>query len=354
MSKLTPTINARRPAFFNMNKLYIVIAALFLCATANAQWQKQTVSTTAGFRGLDVVSEKIVWASGTEGTVIKTVDGGATWNVINVKGAEKLDFRDIEAFDANTAYVLSIGSGKNSRIYKTIDGGMNWDLQFTNVNEKAFFDSIAFWDENHGIAQSDPVDGKYLFFATDDGKSWKELSTNNMPPAKKGEAAFAASGTCIVTRGLSELFLVSGGTDARVFYSGDRGLTWSVADTPIARGGNGTGIFSIALSAQKGVIVGGDYTKPQQNSANIAYSNDGGRTWAERQQLNPFGYRSGVTFVDEKTLIVVGTGGSDISQDGGKTWKAIDREIYNAVNSLGKRAIWAVGPNGRVARYTLK
>src|SRR5829696_4916975 len=114
----------------------------FLTVAATAQWIKQTVNTTAGFRGLSVVSEKIVWASGTGGTVIRTIDGGKSWKVIVVPGAVKLDFRDIEAFDSNTAYILSIGNGESSRIYKTVDGGMTWALQFTNKNEKAFFDAI--------------------------------------------------------------------------------------------------------------------------------------------------------------------------------------------------------------------
>ncbi len=332
--------------------LSLVFTVLFLSVGGNAQWQRQKIDTGAGFRGLDVVSESVVWASGTGGTVIRTVDGGTTWSVMTIKGAEKLDFRDIEAFDENTAYVLSIGNGESSRIYKTADGGKNWELQFTNANENAFFDSIAFWDEKHGIAQSDPVDGKFVFVVTNDGKSWKSLPIENMPKASEGEAAFAASGTCIVTRGKNEVFLVSGGKNARVFYSADRGKSWKVVDTPMIKGGNGTGIFSIAFSNKTGVIVGGDYTKPELNSGNIAYSFDGGKSWTTRTSENPFGYRSGVTFIDRKTVIVVGTGGSNLSSDAGKTWVTLDKENYNAVHSSGKTAVWAVGPNGTVARYT--
>src|SRR3954454_10948049 len=134
-----------------------------LAAAASAQWIKQNVDTKASFRGLSVVNEKVVWASGAGGTVIRTIDGGKTWKVMIVPGAEKLDFRDIEAFDANTAYILSIGNGESSRIYKTTDGGKNWKLQFKNTNEKAFFDAIACWDDENCIAMSDPVDGKYVF-----------------------------------------------------------------------------------------------------------------------------------------------------------------------------------------------
>ena len=144
-------------------KIFISIAFLMIFVSiANAQWQKQTVETDAGFRGLSVVSENVIWASGTGGTVIKTIDGGKNWTVIKIPEAEKLDFRDIEAFDENTAYILSIGTGESSRIYKTTDGGKTWKLQFKNTDEKAFFDALAFWDKDNGIAMSDPVDGNYF------------------------------------------------------------------------------------------------------------------------------------------------------------------------------------------------
>ena len=127
-----------------MKFLTFLFAIFVTMSSVSAQWQKQEVNTDASFRGLDVVSDKVVWASGTGGTVVRTIDGGKNWDVIKVPGAEKLDFRDIEAFDANTAYILSIGNGESSRIYKTNDGGKNWNLQFKNSDEKAFFDSIAF------------------------------------------------------------------------------------------------------------------------------------------------------------------------------------------------------------------
>ena len=203
----------------NIAKFFaLAICVLLFTFTANAQWQKQNVDTTAGFRGLSVVNENVIWASGTNGTVIRTVDGGATWNVFTVPGpkeAEKLDFRDIEAFDANTAYIISIGNGDSSRIYKTINGGATWQLQFTNKDPKAFFDAIACWDKTNCLAMSDPVNGKYVLIKTTDGETWKPLDTDKMAPAKEGEAAFAASGTCLITQGRNNVFLVSGGKAAR-------------------------------------------------------------------------------------------------------------------------------------------
>ncbi len=332
----------------------VLIFLMFFASAAAAQWRKQTIDTKAGLRGLAVVGERVVWASGTGGTVLRTVDGGSSWTVIKVPDADKLDFRDIEAFDAETAYVLSIGNGDASRIYKTTDGGKSWRLQFTNADPKAFFDSLAFWDRDNGIAMSDPVDGFYRLIATSDGgRTWTRLETEKMPPAKEGEAAFAASGTCLVAQGKSNVFLVSGGQDARVFRSEDRGASWRVASTPIVKGAPGSGIFSLAMhDAKRGVIVGGNYERPDEAADNLAFTVDRGNTWTPGEGLS--GYRSGVAYVDKKTILAVGSSGSDISRDGGRTWTNLDRENYNAVAAKGKRAVWAVGANGLVAKYITK
>jgi photosystem II stability/assembly factor-like uncharacterized protein len=284
---------------------------------------------------------------------LKTIDGGKNWTVGKVPDADKLDFRDVEAFDANTAYLLSIGEGETSRIYKTVDGGASWKLQFQNTNPKAFLDAFAFWDKTHGIAMSDPVDGKYFLLETADGETWKILDNSKMPGAKSGEAAFAASGTCLIAQGKNNVFLVSGGNDARVFRSENRGKSWSVFDTPITKGTVGSGIFSIAMQSSKnGVIVGGNYEKPNETNNNLAFTNDGGKKWTLGKDLN--GYRSGVAFVDKNFLVAVGSSGSDLSIDGGKTWKNIDRENYNSVQAKGKNAIWATGANGLIAKFSLE
>lgn len=336
-----------------MKLLTLLFTLLIFVTNINAQWQKMDVKTDASFRGLAVVSENVIWASGTGGTFIRSIDGGKTWKVGQVKGAEKLDFRDIEAFDEKTAYVLSIGNGDSSRIYKTTDGGENWKLQFTNTDEKAFFDSIAFWDEKNGMAQSDPVDGKYVLYRTVDGENWTQVATQKMPAVKEGEAAFAASGTCIITEGKKRIWLITGGMDARVFYSKDRGKSWKVYDTPIVNGTAGSGIFSIAMrDKNNGVIVGGNYEKPDETKNNLAFTSNGGKTWTLAKGLK--GYRSGVAFIDKNMIVAVGSNGSDISINGGKTWKNLDKENYNAVQSLGESSIWAVGPKGLVARYLME
>lgn len=330
-----------------MKIIFFAMILLALALTADAQWVKQTVNTTASLRGLSVVNEKVIWASGSGGTVLRTIDGGRTWRVIKVLDAEKLDFRDIEAFDANTAYILSIGTGESSRIYKTVDGGKTWNEQFRNKNEKAFFDAIACWDRNNCIAMADPIDGKFaLINTTDGGANWRPMDTDKMPPAKEGEAAFAASGTCLITQDRNNVFLVTGGSAARVFRSNNRGLSWFVADTPVVKGTAGSGVFSIAMkNSQQGIIVGGNYERPENELATYATTVDGGKTWAVGNRW--FGYRSAVAFAGNM-IIAVGTNGSDSTRDFGGFWRKEGSESLNAVQTKGRRAVWAVGANGLV------
>jgi photosystem II stability/assembly factor-like uncharacterized protein len=338
-------------------RLAIVSGTLFLAffASASAQWIKQTVDTTASVRGLSVVNEKVIWASGTAGTVIRTIDGGRTWKVMQVPEAGKLDFRDIEAFDANTAYILSIGNGELSRIYKTIDGGTTWRLQFKNTNDRAFFDAIACRDKDYCIAMSDPVDGRFLLiFTSDGGHNWSPFTKESTPIANDGEAAFAASGTCLIIDQRPNFFLVTGGHSARVLRAlqpidNYGGLVWLPSDTPIVSGTAGSGIFSIAMfDKRNGVIVGGNYEKPDEHLENLAFTTNSGETWTVGRGLS--GYRSGVTYIDEKTIVAVGTNGSDITRDGGKTWKVLGKEDLNAVQAKGNKAVWAVGPKGMVVK----
>jgi len=330
------------------------IALLLFARDAGIQWQQQASNTTADFRGLCAVSATVAWASGTRGTVARTIDGGKTWSASTVAGAEALDFRDVKAMDANTAYVLSIGKGEQSRIYKTTDGGAHWALQFTNTSAEGFFDAMAFWDRDHGIAMSDPVAGRFLIITTDDGgKTWNHVPATNLPPAIQGEGGFAASGTCITVQGKSNVWVATGGAVARVFRSTDRGRTWSVATTPIASGIESAGIFSIAFKdATHGIIVGGDYRKPTEAGDNVATTSDGGRTWTLVTGARPAGYRSCVAYVPgaAATLIAVGTSGSDVSINDGVDWTSLDKENYNSV-SFARGAGWAAGPQGRIAKY---
>ena len=318
---------------------------------AQAQWREQAIDTDADFRGLCVVSPKVAWVSGTRGTYGRTLDGGKTWTVGTVAGAEKLDFRDVEAFGETVAYLLSAGPGGDSRIYKTTDGGKTWTLQFQNTDPAGFFDALAFWDEKNGIALGDPVKGRFQLVTTDDGgATWKPLPADGMPDSLPGEGAFAASGTCLIARGNKDVWFVTGGAkSARVFHSVDRGRNWTVTETPIKAGVASAGIFSIAFrDKDQGVIVGGDYSKPDDAVATTATTSDGGKTWALIDP--PLPYRSAVAWAKDR-WIAVGSSGSHASLNDGKTWTELDREKYNAVGAVPTGETWAVGPKGRIASF---
>src|SRR5262245_21741509 len=281
---------------------FLIVAVLFVFGGSGgwAQWQRQESKSDSALRGLSVVAPKVAWVSGTNGRFGRTIDGGATWSVGTVPGAEKLDFRDVEAFGDDSAYLLSAGPGEDSRIYKTADGGMTWTLQFKNADRDGFFDAIAFWDAKTGIALGDPVKGQFQLIATEDGANWKPLRAKNLPPALDKEGAFAASGTCLATFGGNDVWFVTGGAKtARVFHSGDRGQNWTVVESPIAAGVESVGIFSIAFrDASHGMIVGGDYRKANETGATVAVTADGGKTWKLIDKALP--YRSCVAWAKDR------------------------------------------------------
>ena len=323
----------------------------FCGSLAFGQWQIQTIDTKADFRGLCVVSPNVTWVSGTKGTYTLSIDGGKNWSVGTVPGAEKLDFRAVKAFGENTAYLLSAGPGDASRIYKTVDGGKSWAMQFQSADPASFFDAIAFWDEQNGIALGDPVKGLFQLIVTSDGgANWKPLAARALPPAVSGEGAFAASGTCLVTHGTRDVWFATGGAkSARVFHSRDRGQNWEVSETPIVAGSASAGIFSIAFRDQNhGMIVGGDYRKPDASGATAALTADGGKTWMLIDKQLPF--RSAVAWAKDRWT-AVGTSGSHVSLDNGATWKLLDQEKYNSVGFTPTGEGWAVGPKGRIAKF---
>jgi photosystem II stability/assembly factor-like uncharacterized protein len=312
---------------------------------AGAVWEEQKTGTTARLRGLSVVNERVVWASGSNATFLRTTDGGLHWQASIVRGAEDADFRDVHGVSAQTAYLLSIGEGDKSKIYKTNDGGSTWAVQFVNREPKAFFDGFAFWDARNGIAFSDPVDGRFLIIRTENGGStWKEIPRENMPIAMPGEAAFAASGTSIAVYGTNHAWIATGGSVARVFHSSNRGLTWSVANTPITGGASSAGIFSIAaVSAQRLLIAGGDYQKEAETSTNFAESADGGNTWTAGPPLP--GYRSGIDKISG-LYVAVGPAGTDFFDPEARAWIGAGTVGYDVIMRG-----WAAGQGGRIAKW---
>lgn len=337
-------------------KRVLLVALLAGCGAAAEQPAPRTyaltalaTSSNASFRGVGVVNERVVWASGTGGTVLRSTDGGASWSTRRVPGADSLDFRDIAALDAERAYVLS--AGEDGRIYYTRDGGLTWTLQFTNTTKGAFFDCFDFWSENAGLAMSDPVAGRFLLIRTLDGRTWQPIASAQPAVALQGEAAFAASGTCIVTAGQQRVYLATGGgPQARVLISDDRGASWTASVTPLHAGVGSAGIFSLAFSdAKHGIAIGGDYEKPAAEHV-VAHTADGGRSW---QTAGSTGYVSGAAYVpNTSTVFAVGTRGTRISRDHGMTWATIDTVEYNAVEFAADGTGYAVGPRGRIGKLT--
>ncbi len=340
----------------SMIKLVLTLLAflwLTACRSQSPSWTLQNSPSNSNLRGVSVVNDHVVWASGNRGTCLRTIDAGQTWTRIAAPGSDSLDFRDVEAFDENAAYLLSIGPGNLSRIYKTTNGGKSWAIQFMNKNPKAFFDAMAFWDSENGVAFSDPVDGKLVVIkTTNGGMTWLELPAERIPAALPGEGAFAASGTCITTQGSNNVWIGTGGNTARVFYSTDRGENWSVSSPPILHDTETAGIFSIAFYDNTiGVVSGGDYKREKENRDNNARTMDSGRTWLSPTGKRPGGLVSGVIWRSESSLIAVGPAGSDYSLDGGMSWQPIDTLSFHAVSKAPNgNSIWAVGANGQVAK----
>jgi photosystem II stability/assembly factor-like uncharacterized protein len=321
-------------------------------------WDPKSTNSTQQFRGLSPISRDVVWISGTNGTVLLTTNGGTSWINASPSLSENstlFEFRDIEAFSSKSAVVLSIGEGNASRIYKTTDSGRTWKPTFINTEPTAFYDCMAFENKKHGLAMSDPVDGKFRLIETwDGGATWKIVDPKGIPAALTGEFGFAASGTC-VEAAAGRWYIASGGVNPGRIYRSDNGKEWKVSNNSQIAGGAAAGVFSVRFRDEKnGIAVGGDYEKPAGNVDNAAWSKDGGKTWHQAESF-PGGYRSGVSWVPERgrTAVAVGTSGSDITYDGGRNWQTIGNGTFDAVECVSKDACWASGSGGRVARLKL-
>lgn len=314
-----------------------------------------TPSATARLRGLSPVSGKVAWASGSEGAVWRTVDGGRTVTSVGPAGTEALQFRSLYASSSRHAVAVSIGDTPDAfRAYVTENGGRTWTRSLQNTQPTAFYDCMTFTDRRTGYILGDPVDGKFQVIRTrDGGHSWQIMPSAGMPAARAGEFAFAASGTCIQSNDRGDLFIATGGVDpARVFKSTDGGRTWSVQDSPVA-GAEAGGIFSLSFGhGRGGVAVGGDFTAPTAAIRNAAYTTDSGRTWRAGTGLG--GYRSGSAWLPwgHGGVLAVGPTGSDVSRDGGRSWAAFDTGSFDAVECV-PGGCWASGEQGRLARLEL-
>jgi photosystem II stability/assembly factor-like uncharacterized protein len=310
---------------------------------------------------LSVSSGEVAWASGQHGTVLRTADGGATWQDVSPTDATSCDFRDVEAFRDHEAVVIS--AGMPARIYRTIDGGQTWTECHTHDDDRAFFNGMAFWPNGHGIAFSDPLDNRLLILETQDrGGTWSELAKTRQPQTVTGEAGFAASGSSIVTLGENRVFIGLGGThpseQARVWHSPDQGRSWEVAETPLGCS-RSSGIFSLAFAGpRQGIAVGGDYQRPEDSTNNVTITRDGGLTWQEASGSPPRGYRSCVTlaqFGGRPYFIAVGPQGCDVSSDLGENWRPLDDAGFHVIaTSPSGQEGWVAGTGGKIARWRLQ
>jgi hypothetical protein len=342
------------------HRFFIGFAALavFLAAPllSHAQWQMQDSHSTASLRGIHAVDTNVVWATGADGTILRTQDGGAHWeHCATPGGAEKLDFRGVWAWSAEVATTLSSGPGDQSRVYLTNDGCLHWTEEARNTEKEGFWDAIAFnvgsgTQARTGILVGDPVNGRFATLTLLPERSWQpdEKSCS----AREGEAGFAASDSSIFAFGSQRYILVTGGKGGPrallsplLAYSDSKKECLPV-ELPLAGGSDSAGAFSVSFRDLKhGVVVGGDYKKPDDGTRTAAWSADGGRQWTAASKP-PHGYRSAVAWDPQASAwIAVGTNGSDISRDDGKTWERLDDGKWNAVSPP-----FAVGPGGRIGR----
>jgi photosystem II stability/assembly factor-like uncharacterized protein len=332
-----------------MNKLTTTFLVCLISFSATSQTVKLLNSgSKASLRGLSVVSDQVVWVSGTAGSVGRSVDGGETWTWTTVKGFEKADFRDIEAFDSSTAIIMGIADP--AYILKTTNGGRDWKVVFEDTTKGMFLDAMEFWNEQSGIVIGDPIGDKIFIGRTfDGGEHWRGIPVANIPTADKGEAFFASSGTNVRKLSKQEAVFVSGGLRARLFIRDKK------IDLPILQGKESTGANSIAVKNKKCmIIVGGDFSAKDDTTKNCVITLDGGETFTE-PVVGPHGYRSCVEYLKKKTWISCGLNGVDYSTDEGQNWVWISKDSFHAVRKAKKgKAVYFSGGGGRIGKLVLE
>jgi photosystem II stability/assembly factor-like uncharacterized protein len=318
------------------------------------------VDQVSGTRSLliavSAVNDNVVWVSGGNGTYVRTIDGGTTWTAGRVPGADSLQFRDVHAVDANTAYVLSIGNGDQSRIYKTTDAGRSWALQFRNEDPKAFYDCMDFWDAKRGFVAGDAIGSDIAILTTSDGgATWTRVPPSTLPHATPNEGSFAASGTCALAHPGGHGWMVASNPEfGRLLHTADYGRTWSVDTLPITTRA-GTGPESIYFrDARNGAVFGGGTTSLTGDQF-TAVTSDGGRSWSLRTSPPLLRGAWGGVYVPgarTPTMVAVSPSGAAWSGDNGTTWAVLDTNNYWSVGFASPRAGWAVGQGGRITRFS--
>lgn len=332
----------------------LTVVLLFIFAGLRAQQPGLKVLESGkkiSIRGLSVVNDQVIWASGSSGSVARSVDGGKSFTWIQVPGYEKNDFRDIEAIDEKKALIMGITSP--AVILKTTDGGQSWKKVFEDTTKGAFFDAMDF-SFSKGILVGDPI-GKNIFLAytKDAGDHWQKLSPDENGrgiAAKEGEAFFASSGTNVkmLPTGTLPFILASGGKASGLFQGKQRD------SLPIMQGKESTGANSLAMyDARQGIVVGGDFMHDQiaKENAVLFTLNQQQKASFKIPETPPHGYRSCVIYLTKDQLLSCGTSGIDLSKDGGNNWSLISTESYHVCQKAKKgNAVFLAGANGRIAK----
>jgi hypothetical protein len=306
-----------------------------------------TSGANTSLRGLSVVDDRVVWVSGSNGMVGRSIDSGNTFKWITVKGFEKTDFRDIEAFDESAAIIMGIA--EPAYMLRTMDGGETWKVVYENKSKGMFLDAMEFWNENSGIVIGDPIDGKFFIARTfDGGMKWQDIPAQKRPIADSGEACFASSGTNIRKLNKQEAVFISGGLKSHLFIREKKILL------PILQGKESAGANSLAVKNEKTlIVVGGDFNAKDSTLKNCYITRDGGTTWIA-PIVPPHGYRSCVEWIVKKKWISCGLNGVDYSADEGNTWSWISKESFHVCRKAKKsNAVFFAGGGGRIARLTL-
>jgi hypothetical protein len=377
-----------------MMRIFRLLALLSLSASTYAQWQIQDAHTTSDLRAVDYVGDGVAWASGADGTVLRTEDEGLVWQSCTIPpDAEQLDFRGIQAFDKDTAIVMSNGKGHLSRLYKTTDGCHSWTLVLTNFDNEgswaalSFTDSISKHHSDEGVLIGDPVGGVFpIFQSSNQGSSWAPWITGGSSSAgepkrkkasaKNGELLFAASnGALSVWSHAGFVFVTGGISGARLYYVDETGfcqelgtrctLKFEHVDLPGFQRGSSSGAFAIAAKDHRSyfplrlMVVGGDYERPEQGTAVFVSSRDGFHIPLtsyfdlNAPRVPPHGYRSAVAYDKQHNAwITIGPNGTDVSTDDGNSWQPLkpgqgdrpDADLHWNAISLPL----VVGPHGRI------
>lgn len=338
---------------------------------STARWDEVVAKPGVSLRGLCVVDAKTVWATGSAGTVLRSVDGGTTWQDVPPPDTKACDFRDVHAFDADTAIVMV--AGQPARLYRTTDAGATWTIVHEDLRPEAFFDAIAF-ASGHGFLFGDAVGGAFTVLYSDDfGASWKAVDGAALPVPVGAEAGFAASGTCacmamslpLMTLGYTPrpkfaVWIATGGAASRCLRSLDFATSWRSTDLPLVQGTASQGAFGVAFDETyfgfehaRGVAIGGDYQQPLRGEGTAAWTADGGETW-HACVGGAGGYRSCVVWLDLEHVLAVGERGASLSSDSGHTWQPFGELGFHAAATGPVGSVFACGSGGRIARLVVE